>query len=33
VMERQDRVSVNPAVRGGKRHIKRARITGYDVLE
>jgi uncharacterized protein (DUF433 family) len=29
----QDRVSVNPAVRGGKPCIKGTRITVYDVLE
>jgi uncharacterized protein (DUF433 family) len=29
----QDRISVNPAVRGGKPCIKETRITVYDVLE
>lgn len=29
----QDRISVNPAVRGGKPCIKGTRITVYDVLE
>ena len=29
----QDRVSVNPAVRSGKPHIKGTRITVYDVLD
>ena len=32
-MEWQDRISVNPAVRGGKPCIKGTRITVYDVLE
>ena len=29
----QDRISVNPAVRGGKPCVKGTRITVYDVLE
>ena len=29
----QDRISVNPAVRGGKPCINGTRITAYDVLE
>ena len=32
-MNWQDRISVNPAVRGGKPCIRGTRITVYDVLE
>ncbi len=32
-MNWQERISVNPAVRGGKPCIKGTRITVYDVLE
>lgn len=32
-MKWQDRISVDPAVRGGKPCIKGTRITVYDVLE
>jgi uncharacterized protein (DUF433 family) len=32
-MNWQDRISVNPAVRGGKPCVKGTRITVYDVLE
>ena len=32
-MEWQERIAVNPAVRGGKPCIKGTRITVYDVLE
>jgi uncharacterized protein (DUF433 family) len=32
-MSWQDRISVNPSVRGGKPCIKGTRITVYDVLE
>ena len=32
-MDWQDRISVNPAVRGGKPCIRGTRITVYDVLE
>lgn len=32
-MKWQERISVNPAVRGGKPCIKGTRITVYDILE